>query len=83
MEEDFGCESELGRRIGELVNFFNLFGGESRHPNLSQESMKNWEYFLDGDCGDVVVVVLAARLLFEELEEALMELCYRVSGVSI
>jgi hypothetical protein len=83
LKEDFGCEPELRRTIGKLVNFFYLLSGESRHPNFTQKGMKDWEYFLDGDCRDVVLVVLAARLLFEELEEALMELCNRVSGVSI
>jgi hypothetical protein len=83
LEDDFGCESELRRSIGELMNFFDLLGGESRHPNLPQEGMENREYFLDGNCGIAVLVVLAAWLLFEELEEALMELCYRVSGISI
>lgn len=57
------------------MNFFDLLGGESRHPNLPQEGMENREYFLDGDCGDVVLVILAAGLLFKELKEALMELC--------
>ena len=83
MEEDFGCESELRRGIGELVNFLDLLGGESRHSNFSQEGMENWEDFLDGDCRDVVLVVLTTGLLFKEFKEALMQLCYRVSGVSI
>jgi hypothetical protein len=45
--------------------------------------MKDWKYFLDGDCGSVALVVMAARLLFKKLEETLMELCYRVSCISI
>jgi hypothetical protein len=35
LEEDFGCEPELRRSVGELVDLFDLLSGERRHPNLS------------------------------------------------